>query len=182
MTSRCTGMLLLALLMAACQPASSPPPSTPTAPSAPLATLPGQQRPAPAPLPAATDAQGATPEAARLLVLAYYQAINARDFARAYAYWDRDGRASGQSLEVFRTGYANTRSVQAEAGVPHDAQGAAGSRFIQVPVTLAATQADGSVRHYHGDFVLRAAVADGASQAQRRWHLDSARLERDDAQ
>ena len=128
-----------------------------------------------------TDQAGsdqATPAAARQIVIDYYAAIDARDYAKAYSLWSNDGAASGQSFEHFSGGYANTRSVKASVGEPVDEQGAAGSRFIQVPVELKAAQNDGSQRDYRGRFTLRAVIADGASEEQRRWHLASAEIQR----
>ncbi|MFT4198026.1 MAG: hypothetical protein QM601_08965 [Pseudoxanthomonas sp.] len=179
MTTR-TGLLLIAALaLVACQPASRQADAPPAALPATTTAATDTPRQGASPRPAPDAATAADAEAACQVVLAYYRAINAGDFARAYAQWSRDGQASGQSFEQFRNGYAATREVRAEVGVAHDLQGAAGSRYIEVPVRLAARQADGSVRRYHGDFVLRAVVADGAGDAQRRWHLDSAELQRD---
>ena len=120
----------------------------------------------------------ATPAAAEAAVRAYYAAINARDCASAYAQWSGGGAASGQSFEHFRDGYANTANVEAEVGTATDEEGAAGSRYIRVPVELRSRQRDDSVRHYRGSFTLRAVMADGASAEQRRWHLYSADIER----
>lgn len=120
----------------------------------------------------------ATPAAAKQAVINYYAAINARDYASAYALWSDRGTASGQSFEHFSGGYAHTRSVEASVGEPFDEEGAAGSRYIQVPVELKALQKDGSERNYHGRFTLRAVMADGASEEQQRWHLASAEMQR----
>ena len=120
----------------------------------------------------------ASPAAAEAVVRAYYAAINARDFAAAYAQWSDEGSASGQDFAHFRDGYANTASVRADVGAATGEEGAAGSRYIRVPVELQARQRDGSLRRYRGSFVLRAVVADGASAQQRRWHLHSADLQR----
>jgi len=120
----------------------------------------------------------ATPAAAKQVVIDYYAAIDAHDYVRAYALWSDDGAASGQSYEHFSGGYANTRSVKASVGEPFDEEGAAGSRYIQVPVELKALQRDGSERAYRGRFTLRAVMADGASEEQRHWHLASAEMQR----
>lgn len=130
---------------------------------------------------AQTDSGGnnqATPAAARQVVIDYYAAIDARDYAKSYALWSNNGAASGQSYEHFSGGYANTRSVKASVGEPSDEEGAAGSRFIRVPVELKAIQRDGSERSYRGHFILRAVMADGASEEQRHWHLASAEMQR----
>ena len=124
------------------------------------------------------DIDEATPAAARQVVIDYYAAIGAHDYAKAYALWSDNGAASGQSYEHFSGGYANTRSVQASVGEAFDEEGAAGSRYIQVPVELKALQQDGSERVYRGRFTLRALMADGASEEQRHWHLASAEMQR----
>lgn len=120
----------------------------------------------------------ATPAAAEAVVRDYYAAINARDFAGAHAHWSDYGAASGQSLEAFAKGYTHTQSVEATVGKATAEEGAAGSRYILVPVALKSMQADGSTRAYRGFFTLRAVVADGAPAEQRRWHLAAAEMER----
>ena len=108
----------------------------------------------------------------------YYAAIDARDYRKAYGLWRDGGAASGQSFEHFSGGYADTESVEAEVGDATDEEGAAGSRYITVPVQLRARQYNGTLRSYRGRFALRAVVADGADEEQRRWHLDSAEMQR----
>lgn len=115
---------------------------------------------------------------ARQVVIDYYAAIDTKRYQDAYALWSDGGAASGQSFEHFSGGYANTESVEAEVGEASGEEGAAGSRYINVPVTLRARQYNGSVRVYRGRFALRAVVADGASEQQKRWHLDSAEMQR----
>jgi ketosteroid isomerase-like protein len=128
-------------------------------------------------LPVDTAPVAATPSAAEDTVRRYYAAVDARDYASAYALWGQDGAASRQTFDAFATGYAKTRTVTAMVGQASAAEGAAGSRFIQVPVELASTRTDGSVRHYRGHYTLRVVMADGATAQQRQWHLDSADLE-----
>jgi hypothetical protein len=177
---------VLCAFVSACTPADHAPSTSSIAPisdqaaadvppTTPAAIAPVQEAAIP------TDQAGsdqATPAAARQVVVDYYAAIDARDYAKAYSLWSNDGAASGQSFEHFSGGYANTRSVKASVGDPVDEEGAAGSRFIQVPVELKALQKDGSERNYHGRFTLRAVMADGASEEQRHWHLASAEMQR----
>lgn len=124
------------------------------------------------------DAAVAEPTAddALAVVHDYYAAISAGDFARAHALWSDGGRASGQTLAQFAAGFAQTASVQARTGQPGQVEGAAGSRFIEVPVAVRATQRDGSLRDFTGSYVLRRAVVDGASAEQRAWRIASAEL------
>lgn len=129
--------------------------------------------------PMAGDESGdATPgtDAAVEVVRRYYAAINARDYASAHALWGDDGRASGQDAQQFAAGFAATTGVSVQIGAPGGIEGAAGSRYIQVPVTLDATQADGTHRRYAGSYTLRLAVVDGATPEQRSWHIASADL------
>lgn len=122
-----------------------------------------------------SDVAGDADAAVRVL-LTYHAAINARDYAAAYAQWSDGGRASGQSAQQFADGYAGTQGVSVALGKPGLIEGAAGSSYIEIPATLEATQADGSLRRYAGSFSLRRTVVDGASEAQRHWHIASASL------
>jgi len=106
----------------------------------------------------------------------YYAAINRQDYQRAWSNWSDGGRSSGQTPQQFADGFANTAQVALQAGVPGPMEGAAGSRYIEIPVTIDATQRDGSVRRYTGTYTLRRAVVDGATDAQRAWHIASASL------
>jgi hypothetical protein len=115
-----------------------------------------------------------TPEDAVAVVRGYYAAINGGDFARAYVLWSDGGRASGQSPQQFADGFASTTGVAAEIMAPGRVDAATGSRYIEVPVALTATQRDGSQRRYVGAYVLRHAVVDGATPEQRAWRITSA--------
>jgi hypothetical protein len=128
--------------------------------------------------PPAPDAGAAEPIAADAVALVrdYYAAINARDYARAYALWSDGGQASGQTPQQFADGFAGTQAVSAEIGAPGRQDAGAGQRYIEVPVALRATQADGSVRRFAGSYVLHRTVVDGASAEQRGWRIRSADL------
>jgi len=80
------------------------------------------------------------------------------------------------TTDLIGSGFANTAQVALQAGVPGPMEGAAGSRYIEIPVMIDATQRDGSVRRYTGVYTLRRAVVDGATDAQRAWHIASASL------
>lgn len=127
---------------------------------------------------AATDAPAAepTPEAAVAVLRDYYEAINSGDFGRAYILWSDEGRASGQSLQQFASGFADTTGVSVEMQAPGRVDAAAGSRYIEVPVTITATHRDGSQHRLVGKYVLRRAVVDGATPEQRAWRIASADL------
>lgn len=124
-----------------------------------------------------TTAGEPTPEDAVAVVRDYYGAINSGDFGRAYALWSDGGRASGQSPQQFAAGFADTTGVSVEMQAPRNVDAAAGSRFIEIPVTITATLRDGSQRRFAGAYTLRRAVVDGATPEQRQWRIASANLQ-----
>lgn len=128
--------------------------------------------------PPAADTGAAEPTTADAVVVVrdYYSAINARNFPAAYALWSGDGRASGQTPEQFAGGFAQTQGVSVEVGAPGQQDAGAGQRYIQVPVSLSATQADGSMRRYVGTYTLHRTVVDGATPGQRNWRIRNADL------
>jgi hypothetical protein len=117
-----------------------------------------------------------TPQDAVAVVRDYYDALDSHDFARAFALWADGGRASGQTPQQFADGFANTADVAVQAAPPGPVGAAAGSRYVEIPVTIESTQRDGSVRQYAGSYTLRRAMVDGASTEQRAWRIASARL------
>lgn len=119
-----------------------------------------------------------TASAAADVVRAYYEAIAAHDYARAWHMWGPDGGASGQTLAAFEAGFAHTSSVVVDVGSPGPIDGAAGSRYCEVPVRVQAVTDHGVRQRFVGSYVIRRAVVDGATPAQRRWHIDSAHLRR----
>ncbi|WP_338545974.1 hypothetical protein V6W80_04660 [Pseudomonas benzopyrenica] len=115
-------------------------------------------------------------EAAAAVVRRYYGALDARDYGTAWQLWGSDGQP-GNSYEKFRQGYARTRSVQVTLGQPGPVEGAAGSSYVSIPVTVKARLADGTRQTFSGRYQLRRVNdVDGASAEQRHWHLDSAKL------
>jgi hypothetical protein len=159
-------------------PAPTPPAPAATAEPSPPAPADTAEVPPAMTAPDGADSRNdATPAAAEDTVRRYYAAINAKDYAAAYALWGNGGAASRQTYEVFADGYKTTVSVQATVGKALDPEGAAGSRYIQVPIELSSHRSDGGIRHYRGSFTLRAVMADGATPQQRHWHLDSADIE-----
>ena len=116
------------------------------------------------------------PDAAVEVVRRYYAAINARDYAGAYRLWSDNGAASHQTLQQFAGGFADTTGVSVEIGTPGDEDAGAGQRYIEIPVTVTATHADGSRHRYAGSYILHRTVVDGASAEDRAWRINSAKL------
>lgn len=137
-------------------------------------------------LPAPPDDDDAQPEVpspgeptaadAAAVVDTYYSAIAAGQYPRAYALWSGGGEASGQTAQQFAAGFADTASVSVDVGAPGRVDAAAGSRYVEIPVTVTATRRDGSVHRYAGAYTLRRAVVDGATAEQRAWRIASANL------
>lgn len=128
--------------------------------------------------PPAVDTGAAEPTAADAVAVIrdYYAAVNARDYAGAYRMWSDNGAASGQTNLQFAAGFERTQGVSVEVGAPGRQDAGAGQRTLQVPVSLRATQADGSVRRFAGSYVLHRSVVDGATPDQRAWRIRSADL------
>lgn len=118
---------------------------------------------------------GASPDAEEV-VRAYYAAINARDYQRAYDAWADDGPPGRPTVQAFAAGFAGTDSVQAVLGAPGRIEGAAGSRYVTIPVRIRAFQHGGGAREYAGSYTVRQSVVPGSDAAARRWHLYSASL------
>jgi len=128
---------------------------------------------------AATSApEDDTPEGAAAVIRSYYDAINRRDYDRAYRYWSGEGAASGKTKTEFANGFAQTASVRVDIGTPGRIDPAAGSRFIDVPAEVTATNKNGAVERFRGKYVLRRSVVDGATAEQRQWRINSAALSR----
>jgi hypothetical protein len=59
-------------------------------------------------------------------------------------------------------------------GEPGRIEGAAGSRFVEIPVLIEAEAASAGVQRFAGSYTLRRAVVEGASEAQMLWHIFAA--------
>jgi hypothetical protein len=113
---------------------------------------------------------------ARRTLQAYYDAIADREYMRAYYLWADSGRASNQTLQSFRDGFKTTGSTEVRIGNGR-LEGAAGSQYAEFPVVVEATTGQGTPQRFEGTYVLRRSVVDGASAAQRQWHIYSARIQ-----
>ena len=121
-------------------------------------------------------AMEATPQDAVAVIHDYYSAINRDDFAHAWALWSDRGQASGQTPQQFADGYADTANVTVQAQAPGPMDAAAGSRYVEIPVTITASRRDGSEHQYTGTYTLRRSTVDGATSDQRAWRISAAKL------
>jgi hypothetical protein len=86
------------------------------------------------------------------LLRSYYNAVNRKEYARAYSYWEA-GAAGLAAFPAFSAGYANTRSVAltTKAGT---IGAAAGQTYYTVPAVVTASNTDGSTTVFSGCFTL----------------------------
>lgn len=98
-----------------------------------------------------------TPEA---VITSFYNAISRQEYARAWSYYE-DGQGV-PAFDAFVKGYSSTASVK--VGFGQSAQeGAAGSTYWTLPVSLDAIDTNGKHTHFSGCYTLR--LANPAIQA-----------------
>ena len=81
----------------------------------------------------------------------YYDAINARDYRRAYRFWD----SPPQSFEQFARGFADTDRVRLLVEPSPLLEGAAGSVYADIPAIVIATTRNGAERVFAGCYAMR---------------------------
>jgi len=113
-------------------------------------------------------------DAAAAAIRRYYSAINAHDLPTAWAVWGPDGNPE-QNYDEFAKGYAQTVKTKVTTGTPGRVEGAAGSLYVKVPVTVDAQLANGRRQHFTGSYTLRQ-VNQGMGVASQGWHITSATL------
>jgi hypothetical protein len=92
----------------------------------------------------------------------YYNAINARDYRRAYSYWE----SPTSSFERFAAGFADTDRVRLLVEPPIRHEGAAGSLYAEITTIVVATTRAGNERVFAGCYVLRK-----SNVQDQGWHI-----------
>lgn len=87
------------------------------------------------------------------LLASYYDAINRKDYTRAWNYWENK---PNPSFAQFEAGYADTASVLLVVMPPGTTEGAAGSIFANIPTLLLSTHTDNTIHSYAGCYTMRA--------------------------
>jgi len=186
MESRTPALIAASLLLACCSPktaentpAAPPPEPAPAAAPAPAPTT--NAAPAQAPAPAApattpetpTPASEVTPDTAAGIAREYFALIGAKQYSMALALWGSSGPGKAELAKQ----YDKYASFDAKVGAPGEQQGAAGSSYIEIPVTASAKLKSGEAEKLAGTIVLRR-VNDvpGSSAADRHWHIYSVNL------
>lgn len=81
----------------------------------------------------------------------YYSAINARDYRRAYGFWD----SPPSSFEQFSRGFTDTDRVRLLVDPSTTVEGAAGSVYAEISTIVVSTTRSGSERVFAGCYVMR---------------------------
>jgi hypothetical protein len=117
-----------------------------------------------------TSAQGAAN-----VVQTYFALVEQRKFADAYRLWSDGGRATGEATaEAFAGSFSRYSELHGQVGAPGRIEGAAGSLYVEVPVTTYGRTSGGQAEYRTGKAVLRR-VNDvpGSTPEQRAWHIQS---------
>ena len=113
---------------------------------------------------------------AREVLLAWASALERKDFGAARAQFADGGARSGMSEGEYAASFADYLTTDV-ALPPGRLEGAAGSLYYEVPVTISGVLKGGIPYTLQGPVVLRR-VNDvpGATPEQLRWHIESADL------
>ncbi|MEO7813916.1 MAG: hypothetical protein ABIR87_00525 [Sphingomicrobium sp.] len=150
------------------------PPAAPPSPSAPV--QPVTPIPAPAPVPQTPDIEKSA-VAAKTVIDAYFAALATKHYGQAYRMWGGNGQASGLSETAFAASFGKYKIYDGTAYKPGTTEGAAGSIYIEFPVTVTGLLAKGGGFHLSGPMTLkRVNDVDGSTAEQRRWHIASSDL------
>jgi hypothetical protein len=122
----------------------------------------------PAPPPAATPVDETSAAAAAKIAERFAGLLEQRRFDEALRMWGDNG----QSKDEFAAALDKYATIDATVGKPGDTEGAAGSIYVDVPLTLSGTLKSGGRSRVSGSVSLRR-VNDvpGSTAEQRHWHI-----------
>jgi len=138
--------------------------------------------PAPPPAPSPSDPNAIpdsekTPAAAKQVLDDYFAALATKQYRAAYRMWSGNGAATGMTEAEFAASFAKYKIYDGRAFKAGDTEGAAGSIYIEFPVTVTGILAKGGGFHLSGPMTLkRVNDVDGSTAQQRRWHISSSGL------
>jgi hypothetical protein len=90
------------------------------------------------------------------LMASLYNAINRKEYLRAFSYWEPTGQMKGTSYSSYSAGFANTKAVQLVVGQASGDAGA-GNLYYTLPVGLTVQNNDGTSQKFAGCYVLHLA-------------------------
>lgn len=155
-------MLPASVILAACS--SEPEQAAESNEAANVAPPAGSVQPA-AP-PPEIDPRGA--EAAVAVLRDYFRLSGERRFVEAHRLWTGDDLSDG----AFASRFSRYRTYRGDLGEPGRVEGAAGSLYIEIPVTVTGTLTSGEEFRQRGTFTLRRANdVPGATPEQLEWRI-----------
>lgn len=109
---------------------------------------------------------------AEAVISSYYNAIDRKEYARAYSYF---GEGAAPEYGGWVKGYADTDRVAVSFGQVAQ-EGAAGSIYYTLPVTLKVRRTDGTSATFAGCYTLRLVQPRNQEPPFEGIHIESARL------
>ncbi|MDB5437737.1 MAG: hypothetical protein JWM33_164 [Caulobacteraceae bacterium] len=167
---RSVWMIAATLAAAGCQQKPAPPaPLAPVAAAAsPAAPPPAEDRTPVSEAPfTATSAQGAAD-----VVQTYFALVEEKRFGQAWRLWSDGGQAAAPSAQDFSARFAGYADYHALIDAPGQIEGAAGSLYVEVPITVYGKRTSGGDFKQTGTVTLRR-VNDvpGSTAEQRLWRI-----------
>lgn len=111
------------------------------------------------------------------VISSYYNAIDRKEYARAYSYF---GEGAAPAYDAWVAGYADTASVAVGFGEVAQ-EGAAGSIYYTLPVTLEVSRTDGTSVRFTGCYTLRLAQPLNQEPPFEGIHIEGAKLHEADS-
>ncbi|MCX7303377.1 MAG: DUF1176 domain-containing protein [Hyphomicrobiales bacterium] len=107
------------------------------------------------------------------IIQSFYNAVNRKEYARAWDYYGEE--KPGADVEAFAKGYEDTAEVNVITGNVA-MEGAAGSTFYYLPVSIASFAPDGSEQVFSGCYTLRLANPSIQEPPFRPLHIEKGAL------
>lgn len=146
-------IVAITLSIAACDQPNNPPEPQAATPAA-TAPVPEAADVVVAPVTADAEAPAANDtdylddrSSAKALITSYFNAINRKEYARAWSYWTQGSDV--QPYGKFKEGFANTKETQVTFGRA-SSEGAAGSLYTQQRIALSVSNEDGTHEYFAG--------------------------------
>jgi Protein of unknown function (DUF1176) len=114
---------------------------------------------------------------AATLVKSLYNAVNRKEYARAFGYFSTP---PARSFQAYVEGYETTRHVDVAIGTV-TSEGAAGSMYYVVPVAIKSHNTDGSEKVFAGCYTLRARNAQSQELPFEGLRIEAGKLKASDA-
>lgn len=111
-------------------------------------------------------------QGAAQVVQRYYALLGARQYTPAWRLWRGNGAASRLTPADFADSFSEFSEYHANIGSPGRVDAGAGQRFVTVPVQIYARLKETRKPFYQiGSVTLQRTDVDGASAAQKTWHI-----------